>query len=228
MISIENLSKTYQIGKRHSYPALSDVSLQIEDGELLAITGPSGAGKSTLLHILACVDSFDSGSVKLDGQELSRQSPKKLAQLRGTTVSIVLQDFGLLEDFTVLDNVMLPLYFSKGAKKEKKARAMELLQQMGLAEMAKKNAGQLSGGQKQRVAIARALAGNPRYIFADEPTGSLDSQTAEEITQLLLELNQKGITVVIVTHNPELAARCSRIIELRDGKIASEHNTAAS
>ena len=105
---------------------------------------------------------------------------------------------------------------------------MELLQQMGLAEMAKKNAGQLSGGQKQRVAIARALAGNPRYIFADEPTGSLDSQTAEEITQLLLELNQKGITVVIVTHNPELAARCSRIIELRDGKIASEHNTAAS
>ena len=227
MISIENLSKTYQIGKRHSYPALSDVSLQIEDGELLAITGPSGAGKSTLLHILACVDSFDSGSVKLDGQELSRQSPKKLAQLRGTTVSIVLQDFGLLEDFTVLDNVMLPLYFSKGAKKEKKARAMELLQQMGLAEMAKKNAGQLSGGQKQRVAIARALAGNPRYIFADEPTGSLDSQTAEEITQLLLELNQKGITVVIVTHNPELAARCSRIIELRDGKIASEHNTAA-
>lgn len=228
MISIENLSKTYQIGKRHSYPALSDVSLQIEDGELLAITGPSGAGKSTLLHILACVDSFDSGSVKLDGQELSRQSPKKLAQLRGTTVSIVLQDFGLLEDFTVLDNVMLPLYFSKGAKKEKKARAMELLQQMGLAEMAKKNAGQLSGGQKQRVAIARALAGNPRYIFADEPTGSLDSQTAEEITQLLLELNQKGITVVIVTHNPELAARCSRIIELRDGKIASEHNTAVS
>ena len=228
MISIENLSKTYQIGKRHSYPALSDVSLQIEDGELLAITGPSGAGKSTLLHILACVDSFDSGSVKLDGQELSRQSPKKLAQLRGTTVSIVLQDFGLLEDFTVLDNVMLPLYFSKGAKKEKKARAMELLQQMGLAEMATKNAGQLYGGQKQRVAIARALAGNPRYIFADEPTGSLDSQTAEEITQLLLELNQKGITVVIVTHNPELAARCSRIIELRDGKIASEHNTAAS
>ena len=206
----------------------ADLLRQIEDGELLAITGPSGAGKSTLLHILACVDSFDSGSVKLDGQELSRQSPKKLAQLRGTTVSIVLQDFGLLEDFTVLDNVMLPLYFSKGAKKEKKARAMELLQQMGLAEMAKKNAGQLSGGQKQRVAIARALAGNPRYIFADEPTGSLDSQTAEEITQLLLELNQKGITVVIVTHNPELAARCSRIIELRDGKIASEHNTAAS
>ena len=219
MISIENLSKTYQIGKRHSYPALSDVSLQIEDGELLAITGPSGAGKSTLLHILACVDSFDSGSVKLDGQELSRQSPKKLAQLRGTTVSIVLQDFGLLEDFTVLDNVMLPLYFSKGAKKEKKARAMELLQQMGLAEMAKKNAGQLSGGQKQRVAIARALAGNPRYIFADEPTGSLDSQTAEEITQGAAAMMRCGLWEALPEKPACLFAQHTRP-ELPCGQIA--------
>lgn len=221
MIQIQKLNKVYCSSKQVKYPALTDFSTEINGGELVAIIGPSGAGKSTLLHILACIDTATSGRVIIDGEEITKFSPRKLAKIRNTKTSIVLQDFALLDDFTVFDNVMLPLQFSKGSKKTKKEKVIHVLEQLHIAELSGKYANQLSGGQKQRVAIARALVTEPRYLFADEPTGALDSNTSEEILNVLLDLNASGITVVIVTHNMEIAERCHRILEIRDGRLVN-------
>ncbi len=220
MISIKNLNKYYDYKRVNQTHALKDVSLTIEDGELTAIVGNSGAGKSTLLHILAGIDDFQSGTVKVGDKELDTMGPMALARYRNRTIGIVLQDFGLIEGVSIMENVMLPLRLgspmSHGKKKE---RVMKALDTVGLSDMAKKGVHKLSGGQRQRVAIARAIVNDPDYIFADEPTGALDSETGKQIMGLFRDLNKKGKTVVIVTHDQEIAGACDRIVTVKDGRI---------
>lgn len=218
MIKTENLVKKYTVSGRNKFCALKGVDLQIDEGELVAVIGESGAGKSTLLHILACIETFEQGDYYIDGVNIKNYNDKKLSYLRSHIVSIVLQNFMLLEDVSVLNNVMLPLRFNKEIKDKRRA-AEQALERVGLAHLAKRRAKQLSGGQKQRVAIARAVVTQPKYIFADEPTGALDSKTSQEIMDLLTELNRQGMAVIIVTHNPKIADQCSRVIEISDGEI---------
>lgn len=217
MIEIKNLSKTYSNGKKNQFNALKNVNLEINDGEMVAIIGESGAGKSTLLHIMSCVEDFD-GDYYLDGISINNLNESKRSKLRSSKIGIVLQDFALIEEFSVYENVMTPLYFNKKVK-DKKRTVLNALKSTGIDSLKNKKVMQLSGGQKQRVAISRALVTNPDYIFADEPTGSLDSKTSKEIIDMLLELNKKGITIVIVTHNLEIANQCQHIIKVKDGLI---------
>jgi putative ABC transport system ATP-binding protein len=219
MITIRGVYKTYNLNKNNAYMALENINETIADGELVAIVGESGAGKSTLLHILACIDTYEKGTVEIDGYDIGGIKDKELSEIRNRVTGIILQDFALLEDYNVYDNTMIPLYFSRIKRSERKRRVEKSLKAVGMYEMASKDVNQLSGGQKQRVAIARAIVNSPRYLFADEPTGALDSNTAEEILNLFRELNNSGITVLIVTHNPLIAQRCDRIICLKDGKI---------
>lgn len=198
-----------------------DVSLRINEGELTAIVGKSGSGKSTLLNVLGCMDTFETGTYLFDGKDITHASGKQLATIRNQDIGFVVQDFALIADDTALQNVMLPFYFSRRTSlREAKVQAMHALQQLGMDSMAQKPVNKLSGGQKQRVAIARAIVHQPRLILADEPTGALDSRTAEEIMGVFQELHQNGSTVIIVTHDPGIAQQCSRIIEIQDGKIA--------
>lgn len=201
--------------------ALNNINLKIDDRETVAIIGESGAGKSTLLHIMSCIDNFD-GEYYLDNIDINKLSESKKSKLRSSKIGIVLQDFALIDDFTVFENVMTPLYFNKKIK-DKKSSVMRALKKTGIASLKAKKVSQLSGGQKQRVAISRALVTNPEYIFADEPTGSLDSKTSEEIVKMLFELNSNGITIVIVTHNLEIANKCQRVIEIKDGNIIEDN-----
>lgn len=200
--------------------ALNNINLKIDDRETVAIIGESGAGKSTLLHIMSCIDNFD-GEYYLDNIDINKLSESKKSKLRSSKIGIVLQDFALIDDFTVFENVMTPLYFNKKIK-DKKSSVMRALKKTGIASLKAKKVSQLSGGQKQRVAISRALVTNPEYIFADEPTGSLDSKTSEEIVKMLFDLNRNGITIVIVTHNLEIANQCHHIIEIKDGNIIKD------
>ena len=198
-----------------------DVSLRINEGELTAIVGKSGSGKSTLLNVLGCMDTFETGTYLFDGKDITHASGKQLATIRNQDIGFVVQDFALIADDTALQNVMLPFYFSRRTSlREAKVQAMHALQQLGMDSMAQKPVNKLSGGQKQRVAIARAIVHQPRLILADEPTGALDSRTAEEIMGVFQELHQNGSTVIIVTHDPGIAQQCSRIIEIQDGRIA--------
>jgi len=217
MIKVKQLNKIYSKNKKNKFHALKNIDLEIKDGELTAIIGESGAGKSTLLHILSCVESFD-GEYILDDTNVSKLSDKKLSALRGSEISIVLQNFALINDFTAFENVMVPLFFNNKIKDKKKA-VLRAIESTGISALSNKKVSQLSGGQKQRVAIARALVTNPKYIFADEPTGSLDSKTSESIFELLFNLNSLGITIVIVTHSEKIAQKCNRIIEINDGSI---------
>lgn len=201
--------------------ALNDISININDGELLSIIGASGSGKSTFLHIIAGLIPYDSGQVFIDKQDIGKLSQSKKTELRNHKISLILQSFGLIEDFSVFDNVQLPVCFSRDTKNCKK-RVYDVLEQVGLKEHIRKPVSQLSGGEKQRVAIARGLVTNPEYILADEPTGALDSKTSDEIMNLLLDLNRKGTTVILVTHNPDIAGMCNRQIELKDGQIISD------
>ena len=222
MIKIENLYKTYNLGKTNAFTALKDVSLTVEDGEMVAIVGKSGAGKSTLMHILGCIDNFEKGKYYLNGNDVSRLKEAKMAEIRNKDIGIVMQDFALVEEYSVIENVMVPLYFSHekvGGAKVRQKRAMELLTQMEMDEFARKKVSKLSGGQKQRVAIARAMINNPGIILADEPTGALDVKTSEEIMDIFKSLNEHGTTVIIITHDTEVANACDRIIEISDGKI---------
>lgn len=222
MININNLSKTYNYGKANAFQALKDVSLNIETGEMVAIIGKSGAGKSTLMHIIGCIDDFEDGTYILNGEDVSHLRGSKAAEIRNTQIGIVLQDFALVEQYTVVENVMLPLYFSKGIRrKDKKKRAIEALRKVGIEELANKKVNKLSGGQKQRVAIARAIVNEPSIILADEPTGALDVITSGEIIKVLRELNDQGITIVIITHDMDVANSCERIITISDGKLVS-------
>ena len=220
MIEIKFLNKIYLKGKKNMVHALNNINLKIDDRETVAIIGESGAGKSTLLHIMSCIDNFD-GEYYLDNIDINKLSESKKSKLRSSKIGIVLQDFALIDDFTVFENVMTPLYFNKKIK-DKKSSVMRALKKTGIASLKSKKVSQLSGGQKQRVAISRALVTSPEYIFADEPTGSLDSKTSEEIVKMLFDLNRNGITIVIVTHNLEIANQCHHIIEIKDGNIIKD------
>ena len=226
MITLEHITKTYNWKKSNAFTALKDVSLIIEDGELVAIMGKSGAGKSTLLHILACIDTYDEGDYHLGDQEIRNLSEGRLARVRNEHIGLVMQDYALVEDFTVLDNVMLPLNLAKKKAKNRKQIAMEALEKVEMSEFAKKKVSELSGGQKQRTAIARAIGNEPDVLLADEPTGALDSENAETVMALFRKINEEGTTVVIVTHDGDLAQCCDRIIEIRDGEIVEEDLSA--
>lgn len=226
MITLEHITKTYNWKKSNAFTALKDVSLIIEDGELVAIMGKSGAGKSTLLHILACIDTYDEGDYHLGDQEIRNLSEGRLARVRNEHIGLVMQDYALVEDFTVLDNVMLPLNLAKKKAKNRKQIAMEALEKVEMSEFAKKKVSELSGGQKQRTAIARAIVNEPDVLLADEPTGALDSENAETVMALFRKINEEGTTVVIVTHDGDLAQCCDRIVEIRDGEIVEEDLSA--
>ncbi len=219
VLSTRNLTKQYGSGSAR-FDALKGVTIDIADGESVAIVGKSGSGKSTLMHILALLDSPTSGELAVDGTDAAKLRGARLNSLRNRTFGFVFQQFFLTPNTTVLDNVMLPLKIAKVGSRERKRRALEALEQLELTDKAKSKATDLSGGQKQRVVIARALVNNPRIIFADEPTGNLDSATGAVVEDLLFRLNKEnGITLVIVTHDEELAARASRRIYLKDGLI---------
>ena len=219
MITIKDLVKIYNCGKPNEFEALHGISLQIYDGELAAIMGRSGAGKSTLLHILACIDDYQSGEYRLDGTLVKNLSDRQYAKIRNKKIGMVMQDFALVEDMTAVENVMIPLDFAKVKATAKKEKALAALKAVGIEELAKKPCSKLSGGQKQRVAIARAIVNEPAMILADEPTGALDSKTSAEIMELFKKLNAQGRTVVIVTHDSEIASQCTRTIEISDGKV---------
>ena len=222
MIELNNIDKTYNKGKSNEFQALKDVSLTIEDGEMVAIIGKSGAGKSTLMHIIGCIDDFESGTYILNGEDISSIKEGKRAKIRNKDIGIVMQDFALVEDYTAIENVMIPLYFTKGKLLEsKKSIARKALEKVGIGELASKRVNKLSGGQKQRVAIARAIVNNPSILLADEPTGALDVKTSAEIMGVFKELNEQGITVIIITHDMEVAEGCERVIEISDGRIKS-------
>lgn len=221
MIEIKNLYKTYNYGKPNAFEALKDVSLTINDGEMVAIIGKSGAGKSTLMHILGCIDDFEKGQYIFNGKDISKVNEKKSAAIRNSEIGIVLQEFALMEQYTVLENVIMPLFFTpkSGRRSEKEKRALEILKRLEMDEYAHKKVNKLSGGQKQRVAIARAMINNPSVLLADEPTGALDVKTTDEIMKVFGNLNKNGTTVIIITHDMEVAGMCDRIIEISDGKI---------
>ncbi len=219
MLILDNVFKVYNKGKTNEFEALKGVSLKVDDGELVAIIGKSGAGKSTLLHILACIEKFESGTYTIDDVSIQKLKERMAAKIRNEKIGVVIQDFALVEDFSCIENVMLPLDFSKKREGRRKEKAVKALQAVGMGEYAKKNVSQLSGGQKQRVAIARAIVNEPSVILADEPTGALDTKTSAEIMQLFINLNKQGRTVIIVTHDLEIAKQCSRVIEISDGLI---------
>lgn len=219
MIRLTNLRKIYNEGKANEFEALKGISLEINNGELTAVIGKSGAGKSTFLHILACIDSYESGEFYLDDMLVKKLTERKAAQLRNEKIGIIMQDFALVDDFSALENVMLPLDFAKKRKLNRKELAMNALKSVSMDNIANKSVNELSGGQKQRVAIARAVVNNPMLILADEPTGALDSKTADDIMNIFKKLNNEGKTVIIVTHDMSIAKQCKRVIEISDGEI---------
>jgi len=219
LIELENVTKIYRMGEVEVY-ALNGVSLSIKQGEMLSIVGTSGSGKSTMLNLLGCLDRPTSGRYLLDGIDVSRLNDNRLAELRSKKFGFVFQDFNLLSRATALSNVELPLVYSGGGSKRQKA--MEALERVGLGKRAKHKPTELSGGEQQRVAIARALVNSPSLILADEPTGNLDSASTEEIIAIFQQLHKEGITVAIVTHEADIAAKTQRVIRLRDGKVASD------
>jgi len=225
MIQLEDVSKTYRMGKVE-VKALRNASLAIERGELVSIVGASGSGKSTLMNILGCLDKPTSGKYLFEGEDISRFNDNRLAELRNKKLGFVFQDFNLLRRDSAASNVELPLVYTGSVQKRK--RALEALDRVGLASRAGHRPTELSGGEQQRVAIARALINNPSLILADEPTGNLDTASAEGIVNLFRQLNSEGITVILVTHEIEIANTTRRIIRLRDGLVVSDTRTDAS
>lgn len=219
MIELQNVVKIYNKGRENEFEALHDVSLHIDDGEMVAVMGKSGAGKSTLLHILGCIDNYDSGEYYLDDELIKDKKEKQMAKIRNSQIGIIMQEYALVEDMSVLENVILPLDFNKKKIKNKARLCREVLETVGLKDYERSLVSKLSGGQKQRVAIARAIVNQPKLLLADEPTGALDSQTSHEIVKLFRKLNDNKTTVVIITHDAEVAKACDRIIEIVDGKV---------
>jgi len=221
LLELRDIRKCYRLGGEEIH-ALDGVSLDIEEGEFISIIGPSGSGKSTLMHILGCLDSPSSGTLKLDGTMIQDASPRELAAIRNRKIGFVFQFFNLLPKLTVLQNVELPMIYSGVKAKERHERAHEALKRVELDNRAKHRPSELSGGQQQRAAIARALVNDPRIIFADEPTGNLDSHTGELILEMFHQLSGEGRTIALVTHDPGIAAITPRRIEIRDGRIAEK------
>jgi putative ABC transport system ATP-binding protein len=214
------LTKTYRLG-RVDVPALRGVDIEVAAGEFVAITGPSGSGKSTLMHILGCLDTATSGHYAIDGEDVSRLQGKAVARVRNRKVGFVFQTFNLMPRLTVEENVALPLKYRGGiSRPERRARALRLLDRLGLSDRIGHRPDELSGGQRQRVAIARALIGEPAILMADEPTGNLDSRAGAAVLQTFDELHALGHAIVLVTHDPNVAARAQRIIHIADGRVA--------
>lgn len=218
LIELVDVVKRYKIGEQEIL-ALDGINLTIDQGEYAAIIGPSGSGKSTLMHLLGCLDTPTSGTMLIDGVDVSRASGNKLSEMRNQKIGFVFQSFNLLPKLTVLQNVELPMIYAGVSARERRERALVAIERVELQNRVKNTPLQLSGGQMQRVAIARALVNNPRIIFADEPTGNLDSKTGANILQLFRELSTGGCTIVLVTHDAKIAAQTPRRIEIRDGKI---------
>lgn len=218
-IFMEHITKTFYLDKEYKCPVLKDISITIDTGELIAIKGKSGAGKSTLLHIIGCLDTPTSGCYRIGETDMTKLPPKELARLRNKKFGFVMQDFGLIRDETVFENVSLPLLFSHVPFRKIAQKTDEQLERIGISHLRNKAVELLSGGEKQRVAIARALINNPDYILADEPTGSLDSSNSEMIMQIMKTLNQERKTVIIITHDDTIANACNRIIHIKDGVI---------
>ena len=221
MIEVKGVSKAYRMGKEQVV-ALRDVSLRIDKGEFVAIIGPSGSGKSTLMHIVGGLDSPSVGSVFIEGNDISKLKDKMLSRYRNDKIGFVFQAFNLENSQTALENVMMPLIFAGISKRERKERALKALEQVGILDLAKHKPNEMSGGQRQRVSIARAIVNNPEIVFADEPTGNLDSKSGENIMQLFNEINKKGYTIIMVTHNPEEASKARRVVTIKDGVITSD------
>lgn len=222
MIQLKKITKTYNAGSSNAFEALHNITLTISDGEMVSIIGKSGAGKSTLLHIIGCIDHYDDGEYYLDDELIKNKKDKELATIRNEKIGIVMQDYALIEDFTAIENVLLPLDFSRKKAPHSRKLAEDALSIVGMDGMADKPVKKLSGGQKQRIAIARALINHPKFLLADEPTGALDSHTSSEIIDLLKHLNSQGMTIIIITHDPTVANACDRQIEISDGNIISQ------
>lgn len=222
MIMLKDVVKTYNKGTSSAVTALNGINLVIEDGEFVSIMGPSGSGKSTLLHILGCMDTMTEGEYELDDIKIHEQKAANLHKIRGAKISFVFQQFALMNAYTVFENVELPLLAQNVKKKERKRIVKEKLEQMGILDLAKKLPGKISGGQQQRTAIARALASGSSIILADEPTGALDQHTSQEVMDVLKKINEDGKTVILVTHDPNIAARTKRCIQMVDGKIIQD------
>jgi putative ABC transport system ATP-binding protein len=218
MLSMSNITKTYRTELVQTQ-ALRDFSLEIAEGEFVAITGPSGSGKTTFLNIAGLLESFDSGGYSLDGQSVGSLNDSQLSKLRNEKIGFIFQSFNLIPDLSVFDNIDVPLRYRGFSAADRRQRIVGALERVGLAGRQKHLPSQLSGGQQQRVGIARALAGQPRFLLADEPTGNLDSQMAAGVLELLQEIHAAGTTIVMVTHDPELAARARREIHLKDGML---------
>ncbi len=221
MITLQNINKSYQTGN-NSLHVLKGINLHVEAGEMVSIMGSSGSGKSTLLNILGLLDSYDDGAYYLDGQLMREMSETKAAQLRNKFLGFVFQSFNLISFKNAMENVALPLYYQGVPRRKRNKLAMEYLERVGLVPWAEHLPSELSGGQKQRLAIARALISQPKVILADEPTGALDSVTSYEVLELFQQINKSGITIIIVTHENDIAHKTQRIIRLHDGKINSD------
>jgi putative ABC transport system ATP-binding protein len=221
LIELDDVVKTYVMGDV-SVEALRGVSLAVDDGDFVAIMGASGSGKSTLMNVLGCLDRPTSGVYRLAGDEVSRLPAERLARTRNRFIGFVFQSFNLLARTSALENVELPLLYAGVPARERHARATEALRRVGLGDRADHHPNQMSGGQQQRVAIARALVNGPRLLLADEPTGNLDSRTSEDVMRIFQELGRTGITVVLVTHEPDIADYAARVITMRDGRVLSD------
>ena len=225
IIRMAGIRKIYDTGKV-KVEALKGIDLEIHKGEMVAIVGPSGSGKSTLMNLVGCLDTASEGEYQLAGENVAGVTRDQLAEIRNRRVGFVFQNFNLLPHITAAENIELPMMFGGVSPRERHARAIQLLERVGLGERTEHRPTELSGGQMQRVAIARALAMNPDIILADEPTGNLDSSSGSDIMSLFTELWQQGRTLVVITHDPALAKRASRVVEIRDGRITADHPTA--
>ncbi|MDO4616166.1 MAG: ABC transporter ATP-binding protein [Lachnospiraceae bacterium] len=222
ILDLQNICKSYGEGK-YAVPILHDVCFQVEKGEYVSVMGPSGSGKSTLMNIIGCLDVPTSGTFTLDGHEIEKCSQDELSEIRNKTIGFVFQNFNLLPRETALENVALPMLYGKVGRKERLERAARALESVGLSERMDFYPTQLSGGQKQRVAIARAMVMNPPLLLADEPTGALDSASGVQVMELFQELNRQGVTIVMITHDPDVAAMAGRQVMIKDGVLKANH-----
>ena len=220
VFELNNIFKDYMQGKE-PVPVLKDISLSVDDGEYVAIMGPSGSGKSTLMNIIGCLDNQTKGSFIFDGSNIMKCSDKQLSDIRNTKIGFVFQNFKLLPRQSALENVELPLLYAGLSRKRRREMAKEALHRVGLEDRMNFNPTQLSGGQKQRVAIARAIVNRPKLLLADEPTGALDTKSGDDVMELFEELNKDGVTIVMITHEPEIAEHAKRVMYIRDGELHS-------